>query len=104
MALASSMQKVCFDYTPQWERGSPSSYINTVTFPKVLTEKNYSYRLVKDTTDLGIRPGYKVNDDGSQMVNFLDYNSGYGIADSSRIKVYAVDPDNGNQYLVAQWN
>ena len=36
-ALASTVQKVCFDYTPQWTRGSPNSYIDNVVFPQVIT-------------------------------------------------------------------
>jgi hypothetical protein len=104
ISLASTLQKVCFDYTPEWTHGSPSSYIDSVTFPKVLTDQNYSYRVVKDGTDLGVRAGYAVQDDGSQKVNFLDYNAGRGIDQGSTIKVYAVDPDSGNQYKVAQWD
>ncbi|KAI0676104.1 fungal immunomodulatory protein Fve-domain-containing protein [Trametes maxima] len=102
--LASSLRKVHFDYTPQWTHGTPNTFIDSVTFPRVLTDKKYSYRVVEDDTDLGIRAAYEVNSDGSQEVNFLEYNKGYGIPDTSLIKVYVVDPDNGNQYLVAQWN
>ena len=105
--LVASLKKVNFDYTPQWGRGNPSSYIDNVTFPRVLTNKVYKYRVVKGGSggpqDLGVRNAYSVGADGSQKVNFLEYNSGYGIADSTTIQVYVVDPDNGNQYLVAQW-
>ncbi|KAI0640748.1 Fve family of fungal immunomodulatory protein [Trametes meyenii] len=94
--LASSLRK--------WTRGNPNTFIDSVTFPRVLTDKKYSYRVVKDDIDLGIRAGYEVNSDGSQKVNFLEYNSGRGIPQTSSILVYVVDPDNGNQYLVAQWN
>ncbi|KAI0315158.1 immunomodulatory protein [Amylostereum chailletii] len=102
--LAYNVQKVCFDYTPQWERGNPGSYINTVTFPKALTDQGYQYRVRKGTTDLGVRGGYTVQPDGSQKVNFLDYNGGRGIEDSTTIKVYVVDPTTQNEYLIAQWN
>ena len=101
--LASSVKKVNFDYTPQWGRGSPSSFIDNVTFPRVLTDKGYKYRVVTGGEDLGVRDSYSVAPDGSQKVNFLEYNAGYGIADNNRIRVYVVDPDSGSQYLVAQW-
>ena len=104
LALASTLQKVCFDYTPQWKRGTPNSYIDSVTFPKVLTDKNYSYRVVVDGNDLGTQAGYSVGADGSQVVNLLEFNKGYGVKDTSSIKIYVVDPDDGNQYLVASWN
>ena len=42
--------------------------------------------------------------DGSQVVDFLAYNRGYGIDEALTIRVYAVAPDSGNQYLIAQWN
>jgi hypothetical protein len=103
LLLSQSQKKIDIDYTPNWGRGSPSTYIDTLTFPKVLADKKYKYRVVKGSQDLGVRDGYGVGSSGSQKVNFLDYNAGRGIEDSSTIKVYAVDPDNGNQYLVAQW-
>ncbi|CAM1507715.1 Fc.00g045630.m01.CDS01 [Cosmosporella sp. VM-42] len=106
--LVTSLKKVNFDYTPKWGRGSPNTYVDNVTFPRVLTDKAYKYRVIKggwtSGQDLGVRKAYAVESDGSQKVNFLEYNSGCGIADSSIIQVYIVDPDNGNQYLVAQWN
>lgn len=102
--LASTVRKVNFDYTPQWGRGSPSSYIDNVTFPHVLTDKAYKYRVVKGGQDLGVRDSYAVASNGSQKVNFLEYNSGYGIPDSTTIQVYVIDPSTGNQYLIAQWN
>ena len=103
LALASTIQKACFDYTPQWKRGNPNNFIDSVTFPKVLADKNYSYRVVVDGNDLGTKSVHSVADDGSQKVNLLDYNKGYGVKDTSSIKIYVVDPDNGNQYLVASW-
>lgn len=102
-AILLTQKKIDVDYTPSWGRGSPNSYIDNLTFPKVLTDKKYKYRVTKGTKDLGVRDAYSVSADGSQKVNFLEYNSGYGIEDTTTIKVYAVDPDNGNQYLVAQW-
>ena len=56
--------------------------------------------------DLGIRPTYRRNTDGSQSVNLLEYNRGYGIHSSSSIKVYAEDPDGaeGETVLVAKWD
>ena len=102
--LASTIQKVNMDYTPQWGRGSPSSYIDNVTFPHVLTDKAYKYRVVKGGQDLGVRDSYAVASNGSQKVNFLEYNAGRGIADSNTIQVYVVDPDDNNNYLIAQFN
>lgn len=106
--LIGTLRKVSIDYTPQWKRGNPSAFIDSVTFPLVLTDKDYKYRVViggwENGKDLGVRKSYKVSSDGSQTVNFLEYNSGYGIEDSNTILVYVVDPDNGNQTLVAQHN
>ncbi|KAI0731409.1 immunomodulatory protein FIP-Fve [Earliella scabrosa] len=102
--IISQDKKFCVDYTPNWTRGNPSRFIDNVVFPRVLTNKRYDYRIVKNETDLGVRQAYSVSGDGSQKVNFLEYNAGRGIEDTSRIRVYAVDPDNGNQFLVAQWN
>ncbi|KAF8641977.1 hypothetical protein AX16_009765 [Volvariella volvacea WC 439] len=101
--VAYNLQKVNFDYTPQWQRGNPSSYIDAVVFPRVLTNKAYQYRVVTGDKDLGIKPSYSVQPDGSQKVNLLEYNGGYGVADTTTIKIYVVDPSNGNQYLIAQW-
>ena len=97
-------KKCCFDYTPRWKRGNPSSYIDSVTFPMVLTNQSYDYRVVRNNNDLGTRPAYDVESDGSQKVNFLEYNSGYGIPSRETISVYLVDPDTGDQCLVARWN
>ncbi|KAL7280322.1 hypothetical protein ACG7TL_005239 [Trametes sanguinea] len=102
--LASTMHTINIDYNPKWARGSPSSFIDNVTFPRVLTDKAYTYRVYKDDTDLGVRKSYAVQGDGSQKVNFLEYNKGYGIPDSSTIRVYVIHPDTENQYLVAKWN
>ncbi|KAJ4171183.1 hypothetical protein NW754_007329 [Fusarium falciforme] len=101
--IVASQKKLNFDYTPNWGRGNPNSYIDNLTFPRVLTNKPYKYRVVKAGQDLGVRDSYSVQSDGSQKVNFLEYNAGRGIADTQTIQVYVVDPDNGNQYLVAQW-
>ena len=103
-ALVWAEKKLSFDYTPNWVRGNPSSFVDNVVFPKVLTDKKYSYRVIVSGNDLGVRVGYSVQSDGSQKVNFLEYNKGYGIADSSTIRVYVIDPDTGNQYLVAKLN
>ncbi|KAI0315152.1 fungal immunomodulatory protein [Amylostereum chailletii] len=102
--LAYSVKKTCFDYTPEWKRGSPSSFIDAIVFPKVLTDQSYTYRVRKGDTDLGVRRSYSVQADGSQKVNFLEYNEGYGIPDSTTIKVYVIDPETQNEYLIAQWN
>ncbi|KAF8653575.1 hypothetical protein AX16_003885 [Volvariella volvacea WC 439] len=101
--LAFNLQKVSFDYTPQWKRGSPSTFIDAVTFPKVLSDKAYEYRVVSGDKDLGVKAAYPVQADGSQKVNFLEYNEGKGIPDSTAIKVYVVDPSTGNQYLITKW-
>ncbi|RPD63508.1 Immunomodulatory protein Ling Zhi-8 [Lentinus tigrinus ALCF2SS1-6] len=92
------------DYTPRWGRGNPSQYIDNVTFKKVLTTKKWMYRIVKGGDDLGVQAGYTVESDGAHRVNFLAYNAGHGIMDTLSILVYVVDPDNGNQFLVAKWN
>ncbi|KAF4459075.1 immunomodulatory [Fusarium albosuccineum] len=106
--LIANLKKVNVDYTPQWGRGNPRSYVDNVTFPHVLTDKAYKYRVVKGGwgggQDMGVRNSYAVQSDGSQKINFLEYNSGHGIEDTHTIQVYVVDPDNGNQYLIAQWN
>ncbi|RPD64156.1 immunomodulatory protein FIP-Fve [Lentinus tigrinus ALCF2SS1-7] len=102
-ALIAQYKALCWDYTANWGRGNPSSYIDNITFKKVITTKNFKYRVVSAGNDLGVRDAYSVQSDGSQKVNFLDYNAGRGIEDTKRIQVYVVDPDNGNQYLVAQW-
>jgi hypothetical protein len=96
--------RINIDYTPRWGRGRPQNYIDNVVFPRVLRDKTYQYRLVKGDQDLGVRDAYAVAPDGSQRLNFLEWNSGYGIRDTTTIKVFAVDPDNGEEYLVAQWN
>ena len=98
-----SNPKIDIDYTPAWGRGSPNTYIDNLTFPKVLDDRPYRYRVVKGNSDLGTRDADAVGEDDSQRLNFLECNKGYGIADSNSIKVYAVDPDSGNQYLVTQW-
>lgn len=106
--LAATVKKVEFDYTPQWGRGRPTTFVDNVTFPRVLTDKKYKYRVItggwNSGKDLGVLDAYDVSSDGSQRVNFLEYNKGYGIRDTTTIQVYVVDPDNGNQFLVAQWN
>ncbi|KAI0364733.1 immunomodulatory protein [Pilatotrama ljubarskyi] len=102
--LASTMRTVNIDYTPKWTRGTPNNYIDSVTFPRVLADKVYTYRLMVDENDLGITKPYSVQSDGSQKVNFLEYNKGYGIDQAHKIRVYVVDSDTQNQYLVAEWN
>lgn len=105
-ALAWALGRVDFDYTPQWtrtERGG-GIYIDGVVFPRVLTNQLYSYRVVAGDTDFGTLQGAPVTMGGSQAVNFLDYNEGYGIDEGMTIRVYAVAPDSGNQYIIAQWN
>ncbi|TFK88430.1 immunomodulatory protein FIP-Fve [Polyporus arcularius HHB13444] len=102
-AVIAKNPALCFDYNPRWGRGNPRSYIDNVTFPKVMTTKNFKYRVVADESDFGVRDAYGVQSDGSQKLNFLDWNAQHGIADSKTIKVYSVDPDSGNQYLVARW-
>ena len=47
--------------------------------------------------------GFAVTSTGGNRVNFLQFNGGYGIPDTTPIKVYVVDPDTGNQWLVAEW-
>nr|ACD44335.1 immunomodulatory protein 8 [Ganoderma lucidum]UOF75530.1 immunomodulatory protein [Ganoderma tenue] len=102
--LAWDVKKLSFDYTPNWGRGNPNNFIDTVIFPKVLTDKAYTYRVAVSGRNLGVKPSYAVESDGSQKVNFLEYNSGYGIADTNTIQVFVVDPDTNNDFIIAQWN
>ncbi|KAI0630620.1 Fve family of fungal immunomodulatory protein [Trametes polyzona] len=102
--FASMLRKIHIDYTPQWTRGDPDTVIVAVTFPRVLADKRYSYRVLCGDVDLGIRGEQAIQSDGSQTVNFLEYNHGVGVSQKDHIRVYIVDPDNGNQYLVAQRN
>ncbi|KAJ7360838.1 fungal immunomodulatory protein [Mycena albidolilacea] len=87
---------------PRWTRGNPKSYINSLTIPKPPTDKPYSYRVMKGDEDLGIRPTYERDPDGSQRVNLLEYHRGYGIPDRIRIQVYAVD-EVGSTEMIAEW-
>jgi len=91
-------------HRPQWTRGNPSNYIDAVTFPRVLKDKPYQYRVVKGGADLGIRPSYEIQADDSQTVNLLEYNSGYGVSDRVPIKIFAVDPEDKGETLVAHWS
>lgn len=102
--LASTLRKVHIDYTPQWMRGTPEALVVAVTFPRVLVDKHYSYRVVCGDIDLGTKRAQGTQIDGSETVNFLEYNHGAGIPETQHIRVYVVDPDSGNQYLVAQRN
>ena len=104
--LAWALRKVDFDYTPNWirtERGG-GAYVDGVVFPRVLTDQPYAYRIVVGEEDFGALQGAPATMDGSQVVDFLAYNRGYGIDEALTIRVYAVAPDSGNQYLIAQWN
>lgn len=55
--LVATLRKVHFDYTPQWTRDAAQRDIIAVTFPRVLVDKRYSYRVVCEDSDLGIRSG-----------------------------------------------
>lgn len=91
---------------PQWEHvawGS-SMYVNSTTIPFVPPDIQYAYRVVKGQSDLGVRKTYERNGDGSQTINFLEYNQGYGIVDSTHIKVFATDLGSGKEFLVVEWN
>ncbi|KAH9846269.1 fungal immunomodulatory protein Fve-domain-containing protein [Lenzites betulinus] len=72
--------------------------------PRVLTDGHYAYRVRVDDTDLGVVRLYAVAADGSQTVNLLEYNKGYGVEQARKIRVYVVDAETQNEYLVAQWN
>ncbi|KLO20748.1 kinase-like protein [Schizopora paradoxa] len=92
---------------PTWKRGNPSIYIDELTIPLLPSDKQYQYRVVKGDTDLGIKETYPREIGGSQRINLLEYNEGYGIQDTVPIKVYAVDPEEeeGNrETLVASWS
>lgn len=91
---------------PKWTRGNPSSYIDVLTIPEPPSDREYNYRVVKGDVDLGIKPTYNRDRDGSQRVNLLEYNRGYGILDTTPIKVYAsaIGQDGAEEEtLVAQW-
>ena len=94
------------DGTPKWTRGNPSSYIDVLTIPKPPSDTEYKYRVVMGDVDLGIKPTYSRNGDGSQSINLLEYNRGFGISDRTSIKVYAVGQDGveTEEMLVAQWD
>lgn len=85
---------------PKWQRGNPDVYIDSIIFPVVPSNKTYQYRVIKGSEDLGIQPTYTLNKDGSQTVNLLEYNGGYGIQETIPIQVIAVDPE-GHEVLVA---
>ncbi|KAF8143672.1 immunomodulatory protein FIP-Fve, partial [Mycena galopus ATCC 62051] len=87
---------------PRWTRGNPKSYIDSLTIPKPPSDKGYSYRVMKGDEDLGIQPTYERDPDGSQRINLLEYNQGYGISDRIRIRVYAVD-EMGSTAMIAEW-
>lgn len=92
---------------PKWTRGNPRNYIDVLTIPEPPSDREYKYRVVKGDEDLGIKPTYNRDGDGSQRVNLLEYNRGYGISDRTPIKVYAVgqdDAENVEETIVAQWN
>ncbi|KDQ10166.1 hypothetical protein BOTBODRAFT_164106 [Botryobasidium botryosum FD-172 SS1] len=99
--LVASLPKLSYDYTPNWVKDR--QYINSVTFAKVLADKAYTYRVMAGDKDLGVKPSYAVGSDGSQKINFLEYNGGYGIdGNANTVYVYVVDPETGNQYKIAQ--
>ncbi len=63
--------------------------------------------MVKGDTDLGIKSTYAREANGSQRINLLEYNQGYGVQDTIPIKVFAVDPDEeegSKEILVASWS
>lgn len=94
-----------YDGELRWIRGNPpwSNYVDGVMFPNVRQDGSYTFRLQKGNVDLGTQPSYAVGEDGSQKVNFLEYNAGYGIRDDTRIQVYVSGLGTGGEHLVAQW-
>ncbi|MGG1344350.1 hypothetical protein ABE244_28090 [Bacillus toyonensis] len=74
----------------QWQMGSynNTSYVNSVTF----------------TLSPEYICNYETNADGSQKVNFTDYNAGSGFVATSRIQVNAIYKNNQNiKAIVALW-
>ena len=67
-AIIGQQKVVDLDYTANWGRGNPSSYIDNVTFPKVLDTKSFKYRVIKGTTDLGVDAGFTVTSTGGNRV------------------------------------
>ncbi|KIL63837.1 hypothetical protein M378DRAFT_79184 [Amanita muscaria Koide BX008] len=97
--LVSQIKKIHFDYTPNYYRPMPG-FTDAVTFPKVLADKAYEYQVIVDGVSKGIRRDYSVAPDGSQKVNFLGYNEGHGILNSSNTQVYVVDPETNIAYYI----
>lgn len=91
--------------TPQWQHGNAPfyNYVDAVFLPNVPRDKPYTFRVQKGDVDLGTRPTYELEDDGSQKVNFTEYNAGYGIRDDTPINIYARDPETDTEHLVARW-
>lgn len=91
---------------PQWEHvpWGGSMYVNSTTIPFVPADTQYTYRVVKGQSDLGTRKTYERNPDGSQTINFMEYNSGYGVIDSTHLKVFATDSKSGREFLAVEWN
>ncbi|KAF4582455.1 hypothetical protein EYR38_002580 [Pleurotus pulmonarius] len=87
---------------PRWRHGDSKHSIESVMFPRNPTQKSYSFRVVKGKEDLGVRPS-PTSDDGTLMIDLVDYNGGQGIQESTSIRVFAVDSE-GNEELVATWD
>ncbi|KAJ3551890.1 hypothetical protein NM688_g4448 [Phlebia brevispora] len=94
---------------PQWKHAygdaeSRRMQVEGVTFPFVLAGKPYTYRVINGDTDLGVVKTRPLNSDGSQSVDFLEYNAGKGIDDKNYIKVFVVDPETNENILLAKWD
>ncbi|MED3201285.1 hypothetical protein [Bacillus toyonensis] len=88
----------------QWKMGSynNTSYVNSVTFT-LNPEYICNYEIVVDGKNYGAKR-YETNADGSQKVNFTDYNAGSGFVATSRIQVNAIYKNNPNiKAIVALW-
>ncbi|EJD51339.1 hypothetical protein AURDEDRAFT_57009 [Auricularia subglabra TFB-10046 SS5] len=85
-----------------WKRGDSNVHIDRLVIPQPPGGGTYLYRVLKDETDLGVRPTYLLEADGSQVVNLLEYNQGYGIHDSRRVRVFVGEEgSDGREILIA---
>jgi len=84
----------------RWNAGD--KYINGMTFKKV-PNRELRYQLAIDGKFTSIMPAGATDAQGRRYINFLEFNSGYGISIFKRIEVYAVDDKiNDLRVLVAK--
>lgn len=85
-----------------WQQDD-NGHINAVYF-KLNPEYVCNYEVIVDGKSYGTGTRYETGNDGSQMVNFTEYNAGSGFANTSRIQVNAIYKNNTNvKAIVALW-